>query len=66
MYVDDVSNSDIDVEALNNVVNKIVSPFIMEREVMLRRARDAIALALDKQKENADKRGRKQCIKFMF
>ena len=64
LYVDDVSNSDIDVEALNNVVNKIVSPFIMEREVMLRRARDAIALALDKQKENADKRGRKQCIKF--
>ena len=41
-----------------------VSEFILQRQALTRFVRDALQSAVDKQKENADKYGRKNTSKF--
>ncbi|ETN00611.1 hypothetical protein PPTG_17824 [Phytophthora nicotianae INRA-310] len=44
--------------------NTQVSEFVLHRQALTRFVRDALQAAVDKQKENADKRGRKNKAKF--
>ncbi|KAE8974072.1 hypothetical protein PR002_g26017 [Phytophthora rubi] len=46
------------------VDNAAVSEFVMQRQSIARFVRDALQDAVDKQKENADKRGRKNMATF--
>nr|CAI72305.1 putative polyprotein [Phytophthora infestans] len=44
--------------------NTAVSDLLLQRQAVTRYVRDALQTAVDKQKENADKRGRKHTVKF--
>ena len=52
------------LETATEATKKSVTDFLDERQAILRYVRDAIALSVDKQKENADKHGRKNKAKF--
>ncbi|KAG2783992.1 hypothetical protein PC116_g18800 [Phytophthora cactorum] len=40
----------------------MISDFVLQRQAVTRYVRDALQSAVDKQKENADKRGRKHTV----
>ncbi|KAG3172821.1 hypothetical protein PI126_g1148 [Phytophthora idaei] len=42
----------------------VISDFVLQRQAVTRYVRDALQSAVDKQKENADKRGRKHTVSF--
>jgi hypothetical protein len=47
------------IEKAPSLTKKSVNDFLDQRQAVLRYVRDAIALSVDKQKENADRNGRK-------
>ena len=52
------------IESARSIDDKAVSEFILQRQAITRFVRDALQSAVDKQKENADKHGRKNMSKF--
>ncbi|KAG3070697.1 hypothetical protein PI125_g22923 [Phytophthora idaei] len=42
----------------------MISDFVLQRQAVTRYVRDALQSAVNKQKENADKRGRKHTVSF--
>ena len=53
------------IESARPIDDAAVSEFILQRQAIIRFVRDAVQAAVDKQKENADKNGRKNMNKFV-
>ena len=53
------------IESARPIDDAAVSEFILQRQAITRFVRDALQAAVDNQKENADKHGRKNMSKFV-
>lgn len=51
-------------EQVGAKVSRDVAEFVLQRQVIVRFVRDSLQAAVDKQKENADRRGRKNASAF--